>query len=286
MDEREAELASPALADAEEKKADDAQAEENRSWARILGGTIWAISVAALCDHVIDRARLAFVVFLVILFATQYLERLPPRQLGSGLDALVRLPGMVVMTVLFAGLFLMPGSLAFIFSKFLLEHFPAALQRLTLIAWLVAIAGGASLLYSSNLRRKAACKLRDYGLKIDHRLLGWKVWLALYLNFVLVAIGGFAAAGFALHSSTNPLFVPAGERTVDLDSLSDFLVWQLLDAIPALHVTETLKWVKPLDYSATSAGWLLLLFKVTVTVPVISGIGRFFKAGSTSALEE
>jgi hypothetical protein len=62
---------------------------------------------------------------------------------------------------------------------------------------------------------------------------------------------------------------------VEHGTLADFLLWHVLDAIPGLKVPETIKWEAPLTYERASAGWLLLLFKVMVIVPVVSGIGHY-----------
>jgi hypothetical protein len=59
--------------------------------------------------------------------------------------------------------------------------------------------------------------------------------------------------------------------------LADLFLWHLLDAIPGLKVNETIRWAAPLTYERAGAGWLVLLFKVMVIVPVVSGIGRYLK---------
>ena len=64
---------------------------------------------------------------------------------------------------------------------------------------------------------------------------------------------------------------------MDHGSLADFLLWQVLDAIPRLKVPETLLWAAPLTYERAGAGWLVLLFKVMVIVPVVSGVGHYLK---------
>ena len=89
-------------------------------------------------------------------------------------------------------------------------------------------------------------------------------------------MGCFAGMAFLLHGLTPPLFLPA-TRPVEHGSLADFLLWQLLDAVPGLKVPETLRWPAPLTYERGAAGWLVLLFKIMVIVPVVSGIGHYLK---------
>ena len=40
---------------------------------------------------------------------------------------------------------------------------------------------------------------------------------------------------------------------------------------------ETIKWEAPLEYTRAGAGWLVLLFKVMVIIPVVSGIGHYLR---------
>ncbi len=98
--------------------------------------------------------------------------------------------------------------------------------------------------------------------------------MVLYINFMVVAMGCYASVAFLLHGLTPPLFLPKA-RPVDHGSLADFLLWHVLDAIPGLKVPETIKWEAPLTYERAGAGWLLLLFKVMVIVPVVSGIAHY-----------
>ena len=190
-------------------------------------------------------------------------------------------PGFLVATLLVALMALMPGAMAYTFSRTVVETFPHWLQVVTLLVWVLALAATSALLYSRALRRavhqwletQSPERVRDFDL--TQRV---SVWLAvaLYINFVLVAMGCFASIAFLLHGLTPPLFLP-GARPVEHGSLADFLLWHLLDAIPGLKVPETIQWASPLKYERSGAGWLLLLFKVMVIVPVVSGIGHYLR---------
>jgi hypothetical protein len=187
-------------------------------------------------------------------------------------------PAGMLLTGLMA---LMPGAIAYTFSKTIVETFPRWLQAVTLLGWVLLLAVVSAFLYSRALRRatrawfetQAPERVRELSPPERVPALGA---IALYINFVFIAMGCFAAIAFLLHGLTPPLFLPAA-RQVDHGALADFLLWQLLDAIPGLKVPDTLRWAAPLTYERAGAGWLVLLFKVMVIVPVVSGIGRYLK---------
>jgi len=178
-------------------------------------------------------------------------------------------------------LFFAPGLLAYMLSKQLVESMPPGVQMATLLLWLLALAAVSVLLYSRELRRRARAWLgRRTRVRVrlgpPGRLPLWGA-VALYINFVLIAMGCFAAFGFLLHTSAPPLFLPGSHTEVSHGALADFFLWHLLDAIPGLKVNETLRWKAPFTYERAGAGWLLLLFKVMVIVPAVAGIGRYLK---------
>jgi hypothetical protein len=111
--------------------------------------------------------------------------------------------------------------------------------------------------------------------------------IALYVNFVFIAAGCFAALAFMLNDQDGrPLFLPGAQKEVNHGTLADYLLWHVLDAIPGLKVPGTIKWAAPLSYERSGAGWLLLLFKVIVIIPVISGIGHYLREEGTAAADD
>ncbi|HKZ08910.1 MAG TPA: hypothetical protein VJU81_25805 [Methylomirabilota bacterium] len=175
-----------------------------------------------------------------------------------------------------------PGLLAYLLSKKIIEYLPYTLQLVTLLIWLVALAAVATVMYSRSLRAKAqawwearapaALQLTKPGQEIP----AWGV-IILYVNFVFIAMGGFAAFALILNDPASPRFLPGSRPGVDHGALADFFGWHLLDAIPVVKATETLQWEVPLTYTGPVASCLLLTFKVMVIVPVIRGIGRYLK---------
>jgi hypothetical protein len=176
---------------------------------------------------------------------------------------------------------LAPGALAYTFSTWVVETLPRWLQVGILIVWVLLLAWISILLYSRSLREQCRLWLTHHRNPVV-RAFSWKKRVpalgavALYINFMVVAMGCFASVAFLLHGLTSPLFLPKA-RPVDHGSLADFLLWHILDAIPGLAVPETIKWEAPLTYERSGAGWLLLLFKVMVIVPVVSGIAHYLK---------
>jgi hypothetical protein len=189
--------------------------------------------------------------------------------------------GYPILYLLMGLMALMPGAIAYTFSKTIAETFPWWLQVVTLLVWLLVLVAISLLLYFRAVRRA----VRDW---IDTEGPEWlqnaapneKVgaWLAvlLYVNFVFIAAGCFASIAYLLHTLT-PLFAPKTRAVVDHGALADYLLWQLLDALPALKVPETIKWEAPLEYTRSGAGWLVLAFKVMVVIPVVQGIGHYLR---------
>jgi hypothetical protein len=55
----------------------------------------------------------------------------------------------------------------------------------------------------------------------------------------------------------------------ELAMIQDFYLWHFLESIPGLKIPETLLWNVPFNYKDTLSGWLLLIFKLSVILPVI-----------------
>lgn len=55
-----------------------------------------------------------------------------------------------------------------------------------------------------------------------------------------------------------------------LSSVVDLYIWHFLDSVPGLEIPQTLKWAQPYQYSDRLSGVVLLVFKITVIVPVIA----------------
>jgi hypothetical protein len=116
--------------------------------------------------------------------------------------------------MLLAGLMaLMPGAIAYTFSRTVVETFPRWLQAVTLLGWVLLLAVVSAFLYSRALRRathawfqtRAPDRVREFSPPERVPALGA---IGLYINFVFIAMGCFAAIAFLLHGLTPPLFIP------------------------------------------------------------------------------
>jgi hypothetical protein len=210
---------------------------------------------------------------LAMLFLPEGVAR--PLRVGSRAFAIL---GLSLLAFL---LMLVPGAIAAFFAKAVVEMFPRWLQMVVLLGWVTLMAGVSALFYSRQLRAQVRAWLAEEHPKLLALVQIQSVSIlgafALYVNFVAIAMACFGGLAFMLHDPASPLFLPAARPEVNQGSLADFLLWHVLDAIPIIKVPETIKWAAPLTYERAGAGWLLLLFKVMVIVPVLSGIGHYIK---------
>lgn len=54
-------------------------------------------------------------------------------------------------------------------------------------------------------------------------------------------------------------------------------MWHFLEAVPLLKVNQTIRWAEPWTYDSAAVGWILLLFKLVVIVPVIGAFVGYWK---------
>jgi uncharacterized protein (DUF433 family) len=55
----------------------------------------------------------------------------------------------------------------------------------------------------------------------------------------------------------------------ELSPVVNFYIWHFLDSVPGLQIPQTLKWAQPYQYSDRLSGFVVLVFKIAVIVPVI-----------------
>ena len=98
----------------------------------------------------------------------------------------------------------------------------------------------------------------------------------------MIALVFFSSVSYALENYGFLAFSLLPNRAVrpghpmDLYAhLPDFYIWHFLEAIPLLEVNKTLRWEEPLKYTKVGVGWMLLLFKITVIIPVIAAFAGY-----------
>lgn len=145
-------------------------------------------------------------------------------------------------------------------AEFALSSLPTWLQTLTFIAWGVALAWALKFMATERGREKLFDTLARFGFMAP---------IIYAVNVLMIADIFFATLSYVFHGKGWVAFTAPAGSEVALWSLLDFYLWHFMDALPALKVNETLRWATPLDYQGAAAGWLLLVFKLTVIIPTI-----------------
>jgi hypothetical protein len=83
---------------------------------------------------------------------------------------------------------------------------------------------------------------------------------------VTIGVAMQAFAAFDVYLAKRGV-VPGGAPS--LLSAEESYAWHLLDAVPFLHVTQTLRWGEPAVLRDVLSGLMLLVFKVAVIAPFI-----------------
>lgn len=137
-----------------------------------------------------------------------------------------------------------------------------SVQTAAFIVWAAVLGGAIWFLATEERRTRLFDLLRPIGVFAP---------VAYATNVLLLAVPFFGSltrvllARGAIHLAGDP------------EHAMDFYLWHFLGAIPLLKVNETLLWDQPLAYHEARVGWLLLLFKLTVIIPVIAAFRGYWK---------
>ena len=103
------------------------------------------------------------------------------------------------------------------------------------------------------------------------------VWIAVMLLFVAVDL--FSTFTFEVLGDDGRLMpvcgLTADGKAAECDGvlsqgmLADFYLWHAAEFVPFLDVTGTLDWSAPVTYTGSAVGWLLLMFKGAIVVPIV-----------------
>jgi len=96
----------------------------------------------------------------------------------------------------------------------------------------------------------------------------WPTAFSVALAWVALVVFGGATCGLQRIGvvEIQPIVLHTNECAT---KYADLYLWHLLDSIPGIHFTETVRWKLKYVYTDSVSGWLLLGFKVIVIVPVI-----------------
>lgn len=184
-----------------------------------------------------------------------------------------------VVDAFFAGYWRLLGWMAAVIGPVLIARVlsdgvaasPFVIASVVLLIWLLLFCIALRPLLSERGREKLWASLSRFG-----RLAPFVYALVLAeLAIVLFATIGFLLADreviqFGADQSVAPIFAgPVG--------LLDFFAWHMIDSIPGLGITETLRWEEPIRYEDPWVGLLLLVFKVVAIAPVVAGFASFWR---------
>jgi Zn-dependent protease with chaperone function len=106
--------------------------------------------------------------------------------------------------------------------------------------------------------------------------------MAIPLHLVLfgtLIIAWFSSTTFILYSRG---IVDFSHPPQSPDEIMTFYIWHLIDAVPLLEITQTLRWPPPIGYQDGAVGALLLAFKIIFIVPVIALVAQYLRTSDDS----
>ena len=167
------------------------------------------------------------------------------------------------MVIAFLPPFLMTNANRYIVT------FPGTVQGVIIIAW-AGLLGFWIWLVATERRR-----LRTFSW--FEKRIGRFSPVAYSFNLLMIAVIFFALITFlsARNRISRPEF--SEDKPVTVDSLQDFYLWHFIDAVPILRVNDTIGWKRPFNYEGHLVGWILLLFKLVVIIPVIACFASFWR---------
>jgi hypothetical protein len=161
-------------------------------------------------------------------------------------------------------------------SQWIVDTRGPALQVILLVIW--GLIPGFALFLISTEKGRA---------KLFRRLkaLGFLAPFAYSINVLLVAVLFFSAATYILVDHGFLRVNPINGSSAPPLSCALFYFWHSVDAVPVLKINEAFHWNQPLAYDSAWLGVTLLLFKITVIVPVIAAFASYWRqsAGRTGS---
>jgi hypothetical protein len=154
-----------------------------------------------------------------------------------------------------------PGAAAIWIARRIEAQSSVSLQATAFILWACVLSGAVWFLATEGRRTRLFKFLQPIGAFAP---------VAYAVNVLLIAIPFFGSLTRVL------LARGAIHLTGDPERAMDFYLWHFLGAIPLLKVNETLLWDQPLAYHEARVGWLLLVFKAIVIIPVIAAFRGYW----------
>ena len=153
-------------------------------------------------------------------------------------------------------------------SEYILTSFSLPFQIVAFAAWGLLLAVTLLLIATEDNRNWLFDKLQTFG--------GFAP--AIYSLIVLMmAVILFAAVTNLLATHKILTLSSQPKPPVEMGSLVEFYLWHFSEAVPLLKVNQTLRWDAPWTEYSAWVGWILLLFKLVVIVPVIGAFVAYWK---------
>jgi hypothetical protein len=184
----------------------------------------------------------------------------------DGLTTAAFFGGIVILTLFVACGAVLPVSAQ--------EHWPT--WAVVAVVLPVAVAALGFLLYQFFSERRRRAFFLSYARKA---VWGWMMPVAAGIVAFFLSTTVFAVVTMLLQDAgLVQLSVPGcASCKPDVYDVIAFYIWDFLDAIPLLNVTESLHWDVPLTYSGALMGWLVLAFKVAVIIPLIQAVRTYLQ---------
>lgn len=108
----------------------------------------------------------------------------------------------------------------------------------------------------------------------------------LLVTLIVLMTSLFGSVSFALQHLKVIHFHTVNGAHPNVDTLMGFYLWHFFDTLPVLAVTKTLHWAAPVKDYDRAAGVLLILYTITVIVPVIALFVQMTKASGTASSKQ
>lgn len=227
----------------------------------VVSGALW---ILARTTHARAPEVVGLFVFFAVFLGLGILSARPERA-DRTLVAAIRAYLLVLLRLALA---IAPVMTCHWFATRVVEGLPGFLQAIFLLFWGCCLAAGLAVIGRAGSREAFFTRLQTFGPLAP---------LLFSFNILVISILFFATASHLLVDRELLEFIPKGERLPSNAALADFYLWHFMKSIPLLDVNETLRWEAPFDYETPAIGWILLLFKAAVIVPVVSAFRGYWK---------
>lgn len=212
-----------------------------------------------------------FLVFGVV--STLAMLKIQRRYLVVVNDVLEKLftPFLVVLVLVFS---MAPAFIVYSGSKWLTESAPRWSQAVVLVLSACFLLYSLHQIYAPGGTEKFFVRIHKQGVLAP---------LVIAANLLFVCVGLFST--FVLVLPGNDTFFVDNPHP-DHGQIADFFLWHFFDMVPLFDFDETLKWKAPFEYEHAAVGWILVLFKLVVALPVIRLVAAYYSDRSNEASAE